>query len=152
MDKTPADVISKIAKPIVEQRDMFLIDVEFKHGKTPEAWIFVDSETGGVDVDACSEISREINFALGEQDLFDRAYRLNVSSPGLSRPLSDTRQYAKNKGRTAKVKYKAGDGYATEEGVLADVRDDDFILQLANQELLKISFGQVVETKIVPKI
>lgn len=144
--------IKEISYPIVEQRDAFLIDVEIKHQKVPEVWILVDSESDNVSLDTYSAISREIGDALENEDVFPNRYRLNVSSPGLSRPLSDKRQYAKNQGRVAKVKYKDEDQYQTVEGVIKQVDKNGISLDPDDGVVLEISFEDIVETKIVPKI
>jgi ribosome maturation factor RimP len=152
MNSTTINTIKELAKPIVEQEDMFLVDVEVKNAKVQEVWVLADSEKGGVDLDACARVSRELSFILEEKDIFNKAYRLNVSSPGLSRPLSDKRQYPKNEGRTVKVKYKSDEEYLTVEGVLQSVNDSQIEVKPEDDKLVVIPFDNIVETKIVPKI
>lgn len=152
MNSTIINTIKELAKPIVEQEDMFLVDVEVKNAKVQEVWVLADSEKGGVDLDACARVSRELSFILEEKDIFNKAYRLNVSSPGLSRPLSDQRQYPKNEGRTIKVKYKSDEEYLTVEGVLQSVNDSQIEVKPEDDKLVVIPFDNIVETKIVPKI
>lgn len=152
MNSTTINTIKELAKPIVEQEDMFLVDVEVKNAKVQEVWVLADSEKGGVDLDACARVSRELSFILEEKDIFNKAYRLNVSSPGLSRPLSDQRQYPKNEGRTVKVKYKSDEEYLTVEGVLQSVNDSQIEVKPEDDKLVVIPFDNIVETKIVPKI
>lgn len=152
MNSTTINTIKELAKPIVEQEDMFLVDVEVKNAKVQEVWVLADSEKGGVDLDACARVSRELSFILEEKDIFNKAYRLNVSSPGLSRPLSDQRQYPKNEGRTVKVKYKSDEEYLTVEGVLQSVNDSQIEVKPEDDNLIVIPFDNIVETKIVPKI
>jgi ribosome maturation factor RimP len=145
--------VKKISESIIAQEDMFLVDVEVKHAKLMEIWILVDSETSGVDIDSCSRISREVGHKIDEEGVIGSAYRLNVASPGLSRPLSDVRQYPKNTGRTARVKYKAGnDEYKTIEGILEKAGKDSFTISTADDKHQQIAYSDVVETKIIPKI
>lgn len=145
--------LKEITEPVVGQEDMFLVDVEVKAASTKEVWILVDSESGGVNVDTCSKISRKLAFLLEEENLIGGAYRLNVSSPGLSRPLSDPRQYMKNSGRRVKVKYRSGDDYLTAEGELANVvSGTSFDVVTDDGSHKKIGFSDVVETKVIPKI
>lgn len=145
--------IKEISYPIVEQRDTFLVDVEIKHHKVPEVWILVDSENESVSLDTYSAISREVGDALDNEDIFPNSYRLNVSSPGLSRPLSDKRQYKKNTGRVAKVKFKEEDQYQTIQGVIKEVDDNSISIMFEDAEDgINIDFDSIVETKIVPKI
>lgn len=145
--------IKEVSEPIVAQENMFLVDVEVKHAKQMEIWILVDSETSGVNLDACSRISREIGFRLDDQGVIDSTYRLNVASPGLSRPLSDIRQYPKNIGRTARVKYRKDDEqYETIEGILEAAGAESLTIAVDKEKRQQISFSDVVETKIIPKI
>ncbi len=144
--------IKEFAQPIVEETDMFLVDVEIKHQKVPEVWVLVDSEFGQVSLDKCSAISRKLSEELDAQDLLPGKYRLNVSSPGLSRPLSDKRQYGKNRGRTAAVKYKRQDNYHSVQGVIEKIDQDKILILQDNKDALEIRFDEIVETKIIPKI
>jgi ribosome maturation factor RimP len=152
MSNDKINTLKKIAEPVIEQENMFLVDVEVKHQKIPEYWILVDTEQGGVNLDACSRVSREIGSLLEEGDVFDGAYRLNVSSPGLSRPLSDRRQYGKNRGRTAKIKFKEDETYHSVQGVIDRVDDDSITILNDDNERREILFDRIVETKIIPKI
>lgn len=152
MSSTIINTVKEVAQPIVEQEDMFLVDIELKGAKIQEVWVLVDTENEGVDLDACARVSKQISYILEEKDIFNKAYRLNVSSPGLSRPLSDRRQYPKNQGRTAKVKYKNDGEYITVEGVLNTVTDSQIEIKPENDNLVIIPFENIVETKIVPKI
>lgn len=131
---------------------MFLVDVELKHQKMPEIWVLVDSEEDGVDLGKCSEISRALGVLMEESDLFSGSFRLNVSSPGLSRPLTDIRQYKKNIGRLAKVKYKQEEQYLSAEGVIDQTGDELFTVLHEDGERTEIMYDSVVEAKIIPKI
>ena len=155
--KMHIDIISKIkelAEPLANERDLFVVDVEIKTGGgQTEVWVLLDSESGGVNVDHCSEISRELGFLMDAHELFDKKYRLNVSSPGLSRPLSDKRQYKKNEGRVATIKFKNAEGeYKKIEGVITGVQEDT--IQITDEEEIEtpIPFEAIVETKIIPVI
>ncbi len=152
MKTDPLKRIEELALPLVEQADMFLVDVELKQQEMNVVWVYVDSENGNVNLEECSKISRELSFLVESEDLFPRAYRLNVSSPGLSRPLSDKRQYRKNVGRNVKVKYRNEDGYHKIEGVLKDVSDEFVKIEDENKQSVSVEFNQLVETKVVPEI
>ena len=152
MISNPLKRIKELAETLVSKTDMFLVDVELKQQEMNVVWVYVDSETGGVNLDECSRISRELSFMVESEELFVKSYRLNVSSPGLSRPLSDRRQFAKNRGRTAKVKYKQDDTYEKIEGILKDVSEDYVKIQHDKDKETSIRFEDLVETKIVPTI
>jgi ribosome maturation factor RimP len=152
MQSDTINSIKELTQPIVEQRNMFLVDIELKHQKMPEIWVLVDSEEDGVDLGKCSEISRELGVLMEESDLISGSFRLNVSSPGLSRPLSDIRQYKKNIGRLAKVKYKQDEEYLTAEGVIDLAGDELFTVLHSDGKRSDIQYQSVIEAKIIPKI
>jgi len=154
MSESPEKVIHKLAEPIAAQHNMFVTDVEIKQHQGTVVWVNVDSEENTVNVDKCSKISRELDFLLDAHDVMKRSYRLNVSSPGLSKPLTDIRQYKKNIGRYARVKYKSEESYNTVEGILSEVTDMNIKIKPENKDVksFEIGFNELVETKILPKI
>lgn len=130
---------------------LFLVDVEIKGDrKNPVIWIYVDSEKGGgVSLDQCAELSREINLLIDAHEVFKSGnYRLNVSSPGLDKPLLDKRQYLNNKGRQSTVHYRAAGGDKTIEGILAEVDDQGIKVETRQGDRESIAFDQIIETRI----
>jgi len=152
MINDPLKRIEKLAIPLIEQENMFLVEIELKQQDMNVVWVFVDSDKGGVNLGVCSKISRELSFQVESEDIFPKSYRLNVSSPGLSRPLSDLRQYRKNVGRTVKMKYKREGEYEKNEGVLKEVTDNIVTIEDERGQTITINFDDLVETKIIPKI
>lgn len=144
--------ISELAESVLSTTDFFLVDVEIKGNKKPEIWIYVDGEDRGVNMDECADISNELSFLMDAHDVFSGSYRLNVSSPGLSRPLVDKRQYAKNEGRRTKVKYKRDNEYLKTEGTLKSVSEDKVVIEQEDGTSNIIDFDDVVETKIIPSL
>ena len=146
--------IKDLAAPLADEHDLFVVDVELKtHSGQTEVWVLLDTEKGGVNIDHCSEISRELGFLIEAHELFDNKYRLNVSSPGLSRPLSDLRQYKKNEGRVATIKFKNTDGeYKKIEGVITGIENEVVAITDEEEVETQIPFDNIVETKIIPVI
>jgi len=150
------DTIQKIkdlAAPLVESKDLFVVDIEHKTGSgLNEVWLYLDAQDRGVNLDECADISRELGFLIEANELFENKYRLNVSSPGLSRPLSDVRQYKKNEGRKAKVKFKKEDEYDKAEGIIVGVDENGIMLEDQNGKSVTVLFDDIKEAKIVPNI
>ncbi|OAN64282.1 ribosome maturation factor [Balneola sp. EhC07] len=150
------DTIQKIkdlATPLVESKDLFVVDIEHKTGSgLNEVWLYLDAQDRGVNLDECADISRELGFLIEAHELFENKYRLNVSSPGLSRPLSDVRQYIKNEGRKAKVKFKKEDEYDKAEGIIVGVDENGIMLEDQNGKSVTVLFDDIKEAKIVPNI
>ena len=141
-----------MAESVLTGTNFFVVNVEIKGNNIPEVWIYIDGTERGINMDECANVSNELSFLMDAHELVDSAYRLNVSSPGLSRPLIDRRQYPKNKGRKVKVKYKDSEGYHKLQGTLDDLSDQSIILGRDKDEPLELSFDQIVETKIIPSL
>lgn len=142
--------ISELAESVLVTTDFFLVDVEIKGGDIPEIWVSVDGEDRDINMDECAEISNELSFLMDAYELFSGRYRMNVSSPGLDRPLVDRRQYPKNKGRKVKVKYKQDGKDLKVEGILQNVSEKGIVVEINEQTTVGLPFDDVVETKIIP--
>ena len=105
--------------PILEKKGLKLWDVVFeKEGKEYYLSAYID-KPGGVTVDDCEEVSREMNEILDREDYIKENYTLVVSSPGLDRPLKRERDFINSVGREVEIKtYKAIDGMKEFTGVL----------------------------------
>lgn len=142
-----------LASPLAEEKGLYVLDAELKSaGSQTEVWVYLDAVDRGVNLDECAEISNELGFLIEAHEVFEHKYRLNVSSPGLSRPLSDKRQYKKNEGRLAAVKYKSSDNYLEIDGVITNVTDDGVVITDEHENENYIPFDAIVETKIIPVI
>ena len=90
--------------PIANDLEIEIVEVEFKQGREPALTVYIDTETG-VDLDTCEKFHRAIDPVLDEVDpTFGAPYTLNVSSPGLDRPLKTDRDYQKCMGKKVEVK------------------------------------------------
>ncbi len=90
--------------PIAEEMNIEIVEVEFKQGHSPALTVYIDTENG-VDLDTCEAFHRAIDPVLDEVDpTFGLPYTLNVSSPGLDRPLKTQRDYDKAMGQKVEVK------------------------------------------------
>lgn len=96
--------VQELVAPILEQMDLELVDLEFKHeGKDWFLRFFIDKE-GGVNLDDCASFSYEVGALLEVEEVIETAYRLEVSSPGLDRPLKKPADFERFAGHLVKVK------------------------------------------------
>ena len=96
--------IQNALQPIADEMSIEIVEVEFKQGKEPALTVYIDIE-GGVDLDTCEKFHRAIDPVLDEVDpTFGAPYTLNVSSPGLDRPLKTNRDFEKCLGQKVEVK------------------------------------------------
>lgn len=105
--------------PILEENGFEYVDVEYvKEGKDRYLRAYIDKE-GGISIDDCEKVSRAFEEKLDEEDLIKDAYILEVSSPGLTRPLKKERDYVRNLGRLIEIHtYKPKDGQKEFTGIL----------------------------------
>ncbi len=104
MKVMPIEKIEGVLLPVAAEQGLEIVEVEFKQGKEPALTVYIDRE-GGVDLDACEKFHRAIDPLLDELDPTEGApYTLNVSSPGLDRPLKTDRDFQKCQGQKVEVK------------------------------------------------
>ena len=102
--------IQQIAERVVASEGLELIDIEFKPGRYRGLLrVFIDKD-GGVTLNDCENVSRQISAILDVEDLIKSAYVLEVSSPGLDRPLRTDRDYRRAVGHLLKLNVVDADG------------------------------------------
>jgi ribosome maturation factor RimP len=140
--------IVRISNEIAEKLNFFVIDINFRGDNRKQIIeIFVDAEKN-VDADNLAEISREINSKIEEQDFIQKAYRLDVSTPGVDRPLKFLKQFPKHINRNFEVTYKAGEETKTVTGKLLSVEREELIFLSDKKELL-IEFKNITTAKVI---
>ncbi len=96
--------VTGIARPILDSLGLELVDMEYgRVGRDAVLRIFIDKE-GGVMLDDCAEFSRELSLILDVEDIIACNYSLEVSSPGLDRPLKKQADYDRFVGRLVKIR------------------------------------------------
>lgn len=125
----------ELLAPILEEGNFILWDVSYvKEGKDFYLRVFVDKE-GGIDINDCVDISRKLDEKMEAEDYITDAYTLEVSSPGLTRPLHKDREMSLSIGRLVFVKLYAEENGAKEFlGTLKDF-DAEHVTILADTEI-----------------
>lgn len=131
------DQIKRIAEEKLTDPALFIVDAIVSAKKGPKKVLIIVDGDNGVNIDECATISREVSQTLDESGVFDEAYTLEVSTPGLDQPLKLKRQYVKNIGR--KLKVRLAD--KIEEGKLEAVTDETITL------ITETGSGKKKETK-----
>ena len=104
--KTIEEIVSAL-QPIADEMQIEIVEVEFKQGREPALTVYIDVE-GGVDLNTCEKFHRAIDPVLDEVDpTLGAPYTLNVSSPGLDRPLKTARDFEKCLGQKVEIKLYA---------------------------------------------
>jgi ribosome maturation factor RimP len=96
--------IERLVQPLLDDLGFELVDLEYKsEGRGWMLRFYLDKE-GGITLDDCAQASREISSLLDVEDVIDTAYNLEVSSPGIERPLKKLAHFGRFTGELAKIK------------------------------------------------
>lgn len=94
----------EILLPIIEEHGFELVDVEYvKEGRSWYLRAYID-KPGGITIDDCEAVSRKLSDQLDEKDYIEDAYILEVSSPGLGRPLKKEKDYKRSLGAEVEIR------------------------------------------------
>jgi len=126
--------VRQVAEPILQSQGLDLVDLEYQ--RETQGWVlrfYIDRE-GGVTVEDCAKVSGELGAVLEVRDLIANPYVLEVSSPGITRPLKKPEDFNKYRNRLVKVKtFEPIEGRRNFKGVLLGLEDDKVRLEMEGQ-------------------
>lgn len=124
-----------LAEPIVAGHGFELVDVEYvKEAGTWYLRLYIDKE-GGITIDDCEVVSREFSDRLDAENFIEDAYIMEVSSPGLGRPLKKEKDYKRSLGKEIEIRtYRPIDKQKEFFGILTAYDEKQVTITLENQE------------------
>ena len=126
--------IAGIIAPVVEGMGFELVRVRLMGGKTKTLQIMAERPEGGIEVDDCARISTAVSATLDVEDPLEDAYTLEVSSPGIDRPLTRLKDFETWEGYEAKIETtEMIDGRRRFKGVLQGVEDGEILIEIDEQ-------------------
>lgn len=130
------DIVYQLAQPVAEEMNLELVDVEFvKEGAHWYLRVFLD-KPGGLEIDDCQAMSHRLSDILDEKDPITQAYFLEISSPGLERPLKRDEDFEKFAGELANVTtFAPFEGQKSFTGHLVGLRDNSIVLNIKDKEV-----------------
>ncbi|MBN1155298.1 ribosome maturation factor RimP [candidate division KSB1 bacterium] len=138
--------IRTLIGPLLEDEEVELIDIELKGNVGNQVLrIFVDVE-GGINLSRCESLSREISSILDMDDVMSGKYRLEVSSPGIDRPLKTINDFRRNTGKRIGLQLQDGRSF---EGTIDVVDDVKISMVIDSGDHVKFPIDQVVSGKII---
>lgn len=142
-------IIEKLIKETVETELGFeLVGIEVKKGRTQLVRVFID-RPGGIDVEMCALVSRRIESIIGESEIISGFYNLEVSSPGIERPLMKPSDYVRFKGRKVLIKAKEPiSGRRQFKGELVEATEEDCVVKV-DMNSYRIKYGEISKAKLV---
>lgn len=152
--QVPSEKIKEIADRILSSLGMDLVDIEYKREGRQMVLRFYIDKTGGITLDDCAEVSREISAVLDVEDMMPGKYVLEVSSPGLNRPLKKESDYLRYIGRLVKIKTfevladEAGNKRKTFLGELTGIREGIVTIRLQEGQDAEIPLDKVAKANL----
>jgi len=151
VSKSITATVEELLAPVVEANDMELVDVEYiKEGGRWFLRLFID-KAEGINLDDCQLISNAVDPVLDAHDPINNAYTLEVSSPGIERPLKRLPDFERFNGQHISLStFAPVKGQRRFNGLLKGVESEDVKLEVGGQDVL-IPFEQVAKAKLVPE-
>ncbi|ODS01697.1 hypothetical protein AUC69_05415 [Methyloceanibacter superfactus] len=149
-------VIADLAEPMLEELGFRLVRVKVSARDGGTVQIMAERPSGEMTVDDCAIISRRLSPVFEAHDPMPGHYYLEVSSPGIDRPLVRPSDFALWTGHTAKIELKeAVDGRKRFKGTIEDVADEEVHLKIeldgqAEPIIIGLPFSLISEAKLVP--
>lgn len=145
MDRRLAEIIT----PVIEDMGYELVRVRLMSGKTTILQVMADKPDGGIEVDDCAQISTALGAVLDVEDPIIDEYALEVSSPGIDRPLTRLKDFANFEGYEAKIETdEMIDGRRRFKGELAGVEGDEVLINIP-EGTVGLKFEWLSDAKLV---
>lgn len=146
--RLPEPVLQLIGQSVAESKAELVDIIARGHYRKPVIEVFIDAP-GRVSTDLCAEVSRRISSALEGKELISADYRLEVSTPGLDRPMKFLWQFGKHLGRPFRFTLAAPGEDSVLTGTLTAVEDDVLVVKSEDGAEIRVRFADVREAKIV---
>ncbi len=141
--------LAEIITPVIEDLGYELVRVRLMSGKTSTLQIMAEKPGGGIEVDDCADISNAVSAVLDVEDPILDAYALEVSSPGIDRPLTRLKDFEEFEGYEAKLETsELIDGRRRFKGVLTGVEDDEVLINI-EEGTVGLKFDWLSDAKLV---
>ena len=141
--------LAEIVSPVVEDMGFELVRLRLMGGQTKTLQIMAERPEGGIEVDDCAAISNAISAILDVADPVSDAYTLEVSSPGIDRPLTRLKDFDTYEGYEARVETaELIDGRKRFKGVLAGVDGDEVLINI-EEGTVGLKFDWLAEAKLI---
>ena len=141
--------IEEFANALLPSMGLELVEVQFR--REGHGWvlrIFIDCDTG-ITIDHCADVSREMSDFLDVEDFIEHQYHLEVSSPGLERPLKTVRDYERFTGRKAKIKLRESvDGEKVYVGEIQSVQGEGIELAVKDKGVVILPFEHIRKARL----
>lgn len=141
--------VQNLVESVLAELGLELVELQYRREQVGYVLRIIIHKEGGVGLTDCEGVSRQVAHLLEVEDLIDHAYHLEVSSPGLDRPLKTEKDFLRCRGQ--KVTVITREPIAAQNtfvGLIADAREEKLFLQI-DTDVLKIPYDQISKAKLV---
>lgn len=143
--------IEKIVTPVIEEMDLSLVEVEYlQDGGYWYVRIFVERIDGEITLEECAKISGEVDEEIDK--LIEQKFFLEVSSPGIERPLKKIEDFIRFSGEKVKVNLKHKleilEDRKSFEGFIVEIKGENIVFEI-DEKLIEISFKEIKKSNLV---
>lgn len=141
--------VAEIVRPLVEKLGFVLVRLRYGGGARKTLQIMAERPDGGMEVEDCAEISRAVSAALDVEDPLDGSYSLEVSSPGIDRPLTRLSDFEAFAGRSAKIQLlNPVDGRIRFKGTVRGIAESRILLETP-QGAVELPFDSLSSARLL---
>ncbi|AIH03689.1 MULTISPECIES: ribosome maturation factor RimP [Thermodesulfobacterium] len=152
IEKDLKEKIRELIETPILKKGIELVDLEWKRERT--GWVlrlFID-KPGGVTIGDCAKISEIVGKILDKEDLIHHSYNLEVSSPGIERPLVKKEDFERFRGEKAKVVLKTPlEGRKNFSGIILGI-EEEFLLLEVDQKVWRLPLGEIKKANLQPEL
>ena len=142
--------LASIVAPTIDGLGFELVRLRLMSGRRNVLQIMADRPDGGIEVDDCAKISRGVSAVLDVEDPISGEYVLEVSSPGIDRPLTRLKDFQTYAGHEAKLEtHEMIDGRRRFKGVLQGVEDGEILVEIEEDTVIGLDFDMLSDAKLV---
>lgn len=134
--------ITALVEPVITEMQLELVEVQFRREQVGQVLRLIIYSDSGINIDHCKQVSREVGHILEVEDVIGQAYHLEVSSPGLDRPLKTARDFKRCQGKKINVKFVQEESQEDVTGVIVDCVSDTLALE-TSKKLMKIPLDTI---------
>lgn len=148
METAATAQVRQLVEPLLTDLGFELVEVQLRNEPIGLVLRLIIYKQGGVSLDDCSTVSRTVGHLLEVEDPITKAYHLEVSSPGLDRPLTTERDFIRNLGQKVTIKFRVGEETRHITGLIAGVDETKGVVTVEGTPE-QIALADIVRAKLV---
>ncbi len=141
--------IFEIAERELEKIDGYALEVKLKGSRGSRSVVIVADTEHGITLDEIAETSKAIEHQLDDTDLLSEKYMLEVTSPGLKRPLTTSRDFKRRKGENVRIEHTVPEYTSPLDGVIEKVSEETLTVKSVDKTELVLPLEQIIQAKVL---